>query len=230
MLLRKCNYDARVYVHKVSGANSNASTRLRNHPTRVSVEHAASFPSQHDQYYSQHTTDFLSLKTSIVIRAKEEQPKVSSIIILIAVGLLPPLLYSQAWFEMIQMRLQKAKANTMEICWSWYYHSSPSSCILLLCSTDQSVSPAMLLPAQSILDSAYINAQCPTNGGRSFNWITRSAAFPLVRLEGSGHGAHSPLRWVSEGSDSSSSLTTYRCQMFDWWSVVGIGVYWSMTV
>lgn len=75
---------------------------------------------------------------------------------------------------------------------SWYYHSSPSSCILLLCSMDQSVSPVMLLPAQSILDSAYINTQCLTNRLRSFNWITRSAAFPLVRLGGSGHGADSP--------------------------------------
>lgn len=104
-----------------------------------------------------------------------------------------PLLYSQAWFEMVQMRLQKAKANTRQICWSWYYHSSPSSCILLLCSMDQSVSPVMLLPAQSILDSAYINAQCLTNRLRSYNWITRSAAFPLVRLGGSGHRADSPL-------------------------------------
>lgn len=57
---------------------------------------------------------------------------------------------------------------------------------------DQSVSPVMLLPAQSILDSAYINTQCLTNRLRSFNWITRSAAFPLVRLGGSGHGADSP--------------------------------------
>ena len=103
-----------------------------------------------------------------------------------------PLLCSQAWFEMVQMRLQKAKANITEICWSWYYPSSPSSCILLLCSTDRSVSPAMLLPAQSILDSAYINTQCLTNRLRSFNWITRSAAFPLVRLGGSGHGADFP--------------------------------------
>lgn len=93
---------------------------------------------------------------------------------------------------MVQMRLQKAKANTIKMCWSWYYHSSPSSCIPLPCSVDQSVSPATLLSAQSILDSAYINTQCLTNRLRSFNWITRSAAFPLVRLGGSGHGAHSP--------------------------------------
>ncbi len=119
-----------------------------------------------------------SPKTSFVfvIMPEEEQPKVSSIIILSVKA--SPLLYSQAWFEMV----------------SSYYHSGPSSCILLLCSTDQSVSPAMLLPAQSILDSAYINTQCLTNRLRSFNWITRSAAFPLVRLGGSGHGADSPPR------------------------------------
>lgn len=89
---------------------------------------------------------------------------------------------SQGQFEMVQMRLQKAKANTIKMCWSWYYHSSPSSCIPLLCSLDQSVSPATPLSAQSILDSAYINTQCLTNRLRSFNWITRRAAFPLVRL------------------------------------------------
>lgn len=58
----------------------------------------------------------LSLRTSFAIRPEEEQPKVSSTVILTTLGLLPPLLYSQAWFEMVQMRLQKAKANTMEIC------------------------------------------------------------------------------------------------------------------
>lgn len=114
---------------------------------------------------------FYSSSFVFVIMPEEEQPKVSNI------NPTPqPLLYSQAWFEMV----------------SWYYHSSPSSCILLLCSMDQSVSPVMLLPAQSILDSAYINTQCLTNRLRSFNWITRSAAFPLVRLGGSGHGADSP--------------------------------------
>lgn len=130
------------------------------------------------------------LLSSIMI---EEQAKVSINIILHAtIPAHPPLLRSQAWFEMVQMRLQKAKANTMEICWSWYYHRSPSSCILLRCSAAQSVSPVTLLPAQSILDSAYINAQCLTNRLRSYNWITRSAAFPLVRLGGSGHRADSP--------------------------------------
>lgn len=44
-----------------------------------------------------------------------------------------------------------------------WYQSRPCSCILLLCSMDQSVSPVMLLPVQSILDSAYINTQCLTN-------------------------------------------------------------------
>lgn len=57
-----------------------------------------------------------SLQTFFVFIIMSEQPKVRIIIILGALGLLPPLLYSQAWFEMVQMRLQKAKANTTEIC------------------------------------------------------------------------------------------------------------------
>lgn len=63
---------------------------------------------------------------------------------------------------------------------------------LLLCSVDQNVSPVMLSPNRGILDCAYINTKCLTNRSCSFNWITRSAPFPLVRLGGSGTGADSP--------------------------------------
>lgn len=56
----------------------------------------------------------------------------------------------------------------------------------------QNVSPATLSPTQGILDCAYINTKCLTNRSCSFNWITRSAPFPLVRLGGSGTTADSP--------------------------------------
>lgn len=39
----------------------------------------------------------------------------------------------------------------------------PLQMYVLLCFMDQSLSPVMLLPPQSILDSAYINTHCLTN-------------------------------------------------------------------
>ncbi len=156
-------------------------------------------------YSSSHKISFV-----FMVKPEEESTKeVSSI-----TSPLPLLLYSQAWFEML----------------SSYYHISPSSCMQLLCSMDQSVSPVMLLAAQTILDSAYTNTQCLTNRLRSFNWITRSAAFPLVRLGGSGHGADSPPQPEQGIWFAVPPLTTCKCQMFDWWSGAGTGVYWSMTM